>query len=263
MGILRTRAEDGSFGLEYPEQCLDGRGPTGTDMNALRAALAAHRLHDFTSQGLEVPSTFEVLDLIEFAYEKIAEPRHGDFHGFFGHYHLGFTQAEGRASFREEVNRIFVRNGIAYELEDRGEVTRIAPEGLREPLAVAIFRTGDPALDDLLERARTKFLSRDFRVRKESLEHLWDAWERLKTLEPGRDKKESTGIILDRASNNDAFRGVLETEARLLTDIGNSFMIRHAEINKTPIEDEDQIDFLFHRLFAVVRLLLKKTNRGG
>jgi hypothetical protein len=113
MGILRTRAEDGSFGLEYPEQCLDGRGPTGTDMNALRAALAAHRLHDFTSQGLEVPSTFEVLDLIEFAYEKIAEPRHGDFHGFFGHYHLGFTQAEGRASFREEVNRIFVRNGIA------------------------------------------------------------------------------------------------------------------------------------------------------
>ncbi len=100
-------------------------------------------------------------------------------------------------------------------------------------------------------------------MRRESLESLWDAWERLKTLEPGRDKKESTARILDRASQEPVFRGVLETEARLLTDIGNNFMIRHAEINKTPINDDEHVDFLFHRLFAVIRLLLRKTNRGG
>jgi catechol 2,3-dioxygenase-like lactoylglutathione lyase family enzyme len=243
--------------------CPDGRGPIGTDNNALRDALAAHRLYDFINQGEQMPTTLEVLDLIEFSYEKIAEARRGTFHDFFGHYHLGFAQAEGRAAFREEINRIFERNGIAYEVEDRGEVVRIAPEGLREALASAVFRTGDNILDELLERARTRFLSRDPRVRRESLESLWDAWERLKTLEPGRDKRESTGRLLDRASGEPNFREVLETEARLLTDIGNNFMIRHAEVNKIPVADDEHVDFLFHRLFAVIRLLLRKTDRGG
>src|ERR1022692_3630149 len=168
-GLLRTRANDGSFGLEYPEQCPDGRGPTGTDVNALRDALAAYRLFNFVDAGAQLPTTLEVLDLVEFAYQKIAEPQRGGFHDFFGHYHLGFDQAAGRAAFRAEINQIFERNGIAYELEETGQVQRIAPEGLREALAEAVFRTGDNALDEMLERARTRFLSRDPAVRKESV----------------------------------------------------------------------------------------------
>lgn len=263
VGILRSRTNDGSFGLEYPEQCPDGRGPTGTDTRALRDALAAHRLFNFVDAGTEVPTMFEVLDLVEFAYEKIAEPRQGGFHDFFGHYHLGFDQAAGRVAFRAEINRIFERNGIAYELEETGQVQRIAPEGLREALAEAVFRTGDDALDQLLERARARFLSRDPVVRKESLETLWDAWERLKSLEDRTDKRASTSRLLDRASGEPNFRGVLESEARFLTDIGNNFMIRHSEITKTPIDDDEHVDFLFHRLFALIRLLLRKTGRGG
>jgi len=142
-GYYVSRANDGSFGLEYPEQCPDGRGPIGTDNNALRDGLGAHRLYNFIDQGMQMPTMLEVLDLIEFAYEKIADPRRGGFHDFFGHYHLNFTQAEGRAAFREEINRIFERNGIAFELDERGEIVRIAPEGLREALAIAVFRTGD------------------------------------------------------------------------------------------------------------------------
>lgn len=263
VGLIRTRANDGSFGLDYPEQCPDGRGPTGTDLNALRDALAAHRLYNFLEYNENQPTTFDVLDLIEFAYEKIAEPRQVSFHSFFGHYHLGFAQDEGRATFREEINRIFERNGIAFELKETGQVERIAPEGLREALAEALFRTGDAALDQLLERARTRFLSRDPAIRKESLETLWDAWERLKSLEPGRDKRESTANLLDKGSAQREFREVLETEARQLTDIGNNFMIRHTEVTKVPITDDEHVDLLFHRLFALIRLLLRKSNRGG
>jgi hypothetical protein len=259
--LLRNLANDGSFGLEYPEQCPDGRGPTGTDINTLRDALAAYRLFNFMD-GPGSPSTYEVLDLIEFAYEKIAEPRQRGFHDFFGHSHLVFDQAEGRANLRREINRIFERNGIAFELRETGQVERIAPEALREALAQAVFHTGDNALDELLEKARTRFLNRTPAVRKESLEILWDAWERLKSLEGG-DKRASTARILDRASPEPHFRALLETEARLLTDIGNDFMIRHAELSKTPIADEEHVDFLFHRLFALIRLLLKKSNRGG
>lgn len=260
-GLLRTRANDGSFGLEYADQCPDGRGPVGTDIRALRDALAVHRLFNFMD-GAETPSTYEALDLIEFAYEKIAEPRQGSYPGFFDHYHLGFDQAEGRAKFRQEIDRIFERNGIAFELKETGQIERIAPEGLREALSNAVFHTGDAELDQLLERSRTRFLSRDSAVRRESLETVWDAWERLKSLEGGN-KKASTARLLDMASGEPRFRELLETEARLLTDIRNNFMIRHTEVSKIPIADEEHVDFLFHRLFAVIRLLLRKTNRGG
>ncbi len=263
VGLIRNRAHDGSFGLEYPEQCPDGRGPTGTDINALRDALAAHRLYSPFGPCNPAPTTMELLDLIEFAHEKIAVPRRGGHHEFFDHYHLGFDQPEGQVAFRAEIHRVFERNGIAFELRDTGHIERIAPEGLRELLSQAVFNTGDEILDELLERSRTRFLSPNPATRRESLETLWDAWERLKSLEPGRDKRESTARILDRGSAEPNFRQVLENDARLLTDIGNGFRIRHAEVNKTPVADDEHVDFLFHRLFALIRLLLKKSNRGG
>jgi AbiJ N-terminal domain 4 len=176
-GLIRNRAHDGSFGSDYPEQCPDGRGPTGTDTNALREALGAHRLYDPFGAGVPAPTTLELLDLIEFAHEKIAEPHRAGHHDFFDHYHLIFNQDEGRARFRAEINRIFERNGIAFELRENGHLERIAPEGLREVLSQAVFNTGDDTLNELLERARTRFLSPNPVTRRESLEALWDAWD--------------------------------------------------------------------------------------
>ena len=43
------------------------------------------------------------------------------------------------------------------------------------------------------------FLIRIPKVSKEALEKLWDAWERLKTLEAG-DKKSSIKTLLDKAA---------------------------------------------------------------
>jgi len=122
-GLLRTRANDGWFGLDFPKQCPDGGGTTGTDLRALRDALALHRLFDFTD-GREAPTTEEVLDLIEFSYQRIAEPRTREFHDFFGHDHLVFSQADGQANLRNEINRIFERNGIAFELREDGQVQK-------------------------------------------------------------------------------------------------------------------------------------------
>jgi len=51
------------------------------------------------------------------------------------------------------------------------------------------FKTGDGELDRLLETAREKFFNKSLDVRKEGLEKLWDAWERLKTVEAGKDQK--------------------------------------------------------------------------
>ena len=168
IGHIRNRAADGSFGMAYPDPCPDGLGPIGTDTTALRAALRGYRVLDPFERGAPAPTTMEVLDLIEFAYDKIAEPQQGSPHRFFGHNHLEFDQDAGQTRFIEEINLMFAGNGIAFELMGTGQVERIALEGIREALSQAVFRTGDNPLDQLLERARTKFLNRDSAVRRES-----------------------------------------------------------------------------------------------
>jgi len=189
-------------------------------------------------------------------------PKAYGFHSFFGHSHFGYDQAEGRARFEGDINRFFERNGMAFELKD-GEVMRLAPSGLQEALVGAVFATGDADLDRLLETARQKFLNRSLEVRKEGLEKLWDAWERLKTIEPGKDKSSRAKAILDKAAREPVLRERLESEARELNFIGNNLMIRHTEVGKPAVEESTQIDYLFHRMFALVRLLLKSSGRGA
>lgn len=169
--------------------------------------------------------------LIEFSYEVIAQPDEGSYHSYFSHSHYSYDQEAGRHKFAEDVNRLFERNGIAFELKD-GEIIRLAPAALQEALANTVFRTGDAHLDEMLEDARTKFQNRDLKVRRESLEELWDAWERLKTVEKGKDKKATVKALLDKGAQEPAFRQMLEDEAGALTAIGNNFMIRHTETTR-------------------------------
>src|SRR5580658_7191622 len=68
--------------------------------------------------------------------------------------------------------------------------------------------------------------------------------------------------LLDKAATEPNFRDRLETEARELTEIGNRFMIRHTEMDKVPIADSAHVDYLFQRMFALIRLLLKASGRG-
>jgi hypothetical protein len=94
------------------------------------------------------------------------------------------------------------------------------------------------------------------------LEKLWDAWERLKTVEPGKNKQAQVKALLDRAATESNCRDRLEKEARELTEIGNKFMIRHTETDKVPVNESTQVDYLFHRMFAIIRLLLVASGRG-
>jgi hypothetical protein len=209
------------------------------------------------------PPTLAILDLLQFCHRTVAKAIRLDLHSYYGHHHLEFDHDAGQAAFRADANRILARNGLVYELQADGSIVRLAPEGLREALQDVVFRTGDGVLDTLLETARTKFLHPDVTVRHEALEKLWDAWERVKTLEPGKDKKESAGCLLDRVASEPMLRDVLEREAQELTRIGNTFMIRHTETGKVPVQTSEQVDFFFHRLFALLRFVLRATGRGG
>jgi hypothetical protein len=69
--------------------------------------------------------------------------------------------------------------------------------------------------------------------------------------------------ILDKGAAEPVLRARLESEARELNFIGNNLMIRHTEVGKPPIAESAQVDYLFHRMFAMIRLLLKSSGRGG
>jgi len=45
--------------------------------------------------------------------------------------------------------------------------------------------------------------------------------------------------------------------------IGNSFRIRHSEFGQESITRPEQLDWLFVRMFAFVRLLLRSSGRSG
>lgn len=261
---IQSRIADNSFGYRYPLGCPDGVGPCGYDASLFYQALEAEIPNiSWPLYSSKVPPTLTVLDLIEFCHRAIGKPVQTDYHSYHRHYHLRFEPEEGQSTFRDDINRILSRNGLAYELKPNGEVGRLAPVVLREALASAVFRTGDTDLDSLLEAARTKYLNPSLTVRQESLEKLWDAWERLKTIEPGKDKKASATALLDKAATEPTFRKRLEDEAGELTAIGNKFRIRHSETDKVSLELSEHMDYLFHRLFALIRLLLRTTGRGG
>lgn len=260
--LICARLDEEWFGLRFPKRCPDGHAHAGTDLTKLRATMTGYGLlwpcEPFEPDSL--PTDGQIFDLVEFSYEHVAEALDPTLHSYWSHSHYTYDQQQGRERFATDVNRILERNGTAFELAD-GEVRRLIPAPLHEELARYTVNTGDGPLDHMLAAATEKYLHRDPAVRRESIEKLWDAWERLKTIEAGKDKKARTANILDKAATEPAFRDLLEKEALQLTDIGNKFMIRHSEVGKVPIIEPRHVDYLFQRLHAAIWLLLQASGR--
>ncbi len=274
VATVQALVNSGAFGLRFPERCPDGQAICGCDENVIAASVIAEmpgltwpletsRLVDdgfLRQQEPFAPDTLLILDFVEFVYASVAKPIPGRLHDYFNHHHLTFDQQSGQEEFRATVNRIFARNGVAFEMLSNGRIVRVLPPVLGDDLKRMVFRTGDRILDNMLEESRAKFTDRNPLLRREGLERLWDAWERLKSLADPEDKKKSISIILDATANEATLRQRLEDEAKELTDIGNSHLIRHTELKQIPVIDVDHVDYLFHRLFAMIQLLLRKKR---
>jgi hypothetical protein len=256
VAALRQRINDGSFAYVFPEMCQDGKGPFGT--NCIDLALAAKaRVPSITwpLDPQEIPPATDVLDVLEFCFKCIAKPIRRGFHQFYEHYHLDFDPKTGRVIFREEVNEVFRRNDLAYHMGPDGQIVRVHSPVLQASLR-APFQTGDATLDDFLRRAVELFLDPAPTARTDALKVLWDAWERVRTLHAA-DKKQSMAILLEKVTHEEAFRTTLDSEAKELNRIGNSFAIRHSGTEQTPLESDCHVSYLFHRLFALLELLLR------
>jgi hypothetical protein len=122
--------------------------------------------------------------------------------------------------------------------------------------------SGDDTLDELLQEACRKFRDPAPQSLQDATEKLWDSWERIKSLENPDNKKQSIKVLLEKATTDTSFYTCLDQEAKALTDIGNQFQLRHFEVGKQPLTPE-QLDYLFHRLYSIIRFLLLAHARNS
>ena len=239
--------------------CFGPMSDEGAFWRALRAEVPT--LPELFEYGdpPESPPTWVILDVIEFCSCAIEKPIHPEHDDFLGRHH---AIKEGQEEFRIAVNRIFRRNGLAYELIPNGRIERLVEPVLREALASADFRSGDGDLDRMLETARQKFRDPDEDTRREALNELWRAWERLKTVGRGSNKAEQVQSLLDDTAGpaSPKFRAELERDASALTEIGNQFEIRHSEVTQERLAQGAHVDYVFHRLFAMIQMILRRPS---
>lgn len=266
--LIQGRLNDHSFGSQFPEMCRDGAGPCGTDYglfwDTIRAEIPALAEREQVLAEEVPPPLLEVMDMIEFCWRKVGKVEQGGYHSYWQHHHLSFDIEAGKTEFKDAVNLILRRNGLAFSLTEQGSVERLLPAEIGDALHHVRFQTGDRELDGMLESARRKFLDADERVRREALEKLWDAWERIKTV-GATDKKTGTVALLDRTAGSatSKFRSMLEDEARDMTNIGNGFQIRHSETTQERLSSSEHVDYLFHRMFSLIHLILVAAPPRG
>ena len=278
---IHVRANDGSFGATYPAICEDGTFVVSANMrqfdDTLRAEIPTlavyaeeddsyrqRRMLQILGSQDSAPSTPDILDLIEFCWKSVGKPISQGRHEFLHHTHLTFDIDAGREEFRDEIEIFFRRNGIAYQLTEEGQITILLKKtGIKiqcyaEALANQDFDTGDSDLDDLLNRSLSGFRSARPGERMDALLKLWDAWERLKTID-GPDKAALIKIMLEATAGPDSpkFGEALDKDANGLTWVGNNLRIRHSETDKERLARNEHVDYLFHRMFSLIQMILR------
>ncbi|MBL3686180.1 hypothetical protein D3248_04320 [Leucobacter zeae] len=260
LNLVQSKIDGDWFAQRFPEQCLDGNGVCGTNVEALTVDLQAlipelgYPL--LTSDGSADEAVF---DLLEYAAQRLSLPEQDGWHSFYRHYELKFDQKKGRRSFREEVNQMLSRGRATFEMDDALQIQRFGTPEVRGVLADLNPDTGDAALDKLIVDSRALFLSYREDDRKLGLEKLWDAFERLKTIELPGNKKASAQQLLAHI-NDEPFRELLEAEMRALTNIGNGFNLRHHETDKHQVPTE-AYDYLYSRMGGLMITLLRESGR--
>lgn len=220
---LVGRRIDGNYlAEEFPTYCSDGDGIDGTNTFSVGPDLTALVPGATWPLWQEKVSDETLFDVVEYVGQRLSKPLNGRYHEFFRHHELEFDVKAGRAQFRSDVNTILSRGGTVFEMDAKMQVQRVGSPEVQVALQQLRPATGDTKLDDLLEKARKLYLSRRDADRATAIEKLWDAFERLKTLDDPSDKKRSVKALLSHVADT-AFRDIVEAEMTALTTLGTPF----------------------------------------
>lgn len=262
---------------KYPAQCPDGQGCCGIDHEQFRLDLRYEipTLYRDDADCIAVPATrhnvfdgdrqdeydqYALLDLIEFFAENVRDVVVGGFHSYWGHHHLTCQSSRNVCTqFRDEINGIFRKTGLLYELNTDLQVERIIENSPLTPaVESAIAAVKEVGTRELLQEAIMLHRSPYPTDIRDAVEKLWDAYERLKTYYITMNKaKSAEKIVNDIAAGQAPYVTLFDTEFRALTKIGNDFRIRHHETDKVEITDIRYYDYFFNRCLSLIALAIQ------
>lgn len=161
--------------------------------------------------------------------------------------------------FKKEINEIFLDAGLLYELTDQAIIERVVQNSpLTKNMEADFAAVTEPGTTELLKEAIFLYKTPNPSARKDSVEKIWDALERLKTYYVSMDKKNSANkIINDMADGKSEYVVLFEAEFKTLTEIGNKFRIRHHETDKIDIDDDRYYDYFFNRCLSLIALAVQ------
>ena len=164
-----------------------------------------------------------------------------------------FTSKPG--NFEKEINSIFKLYLPIIEYVS-GEIH------LRKDYAVSCdssIRIDEVGIKELISTAEELFNNGEY---SSAVEKIWDAFERIKTYyHPGLDKKNSVNKIINELSRgNNSIKSMFMDEFKDLTDIGNSYRIRHHEKDKIDINDELHFKYFYRRCLALISVILENIQ---
>lgn len=157
--------------------------------------------------------------------------------------------------FEDEINTIFKLNDIGVELK-KYEIHSVNNKAMAIDDSIQIKEYG---LEDLLREAEVLYNKNQYSY---AVEKLWDAFERLKSYyNPSLNKKKSAEkIIEDISFGNKEIKSMFDSEFKALTEIGNSYRIRHHERDKIDIINDLHYEYFYKRCLSLISVLLKKLN---
>lgn len=274
IALLERFEQKNYFAEAYPEGCQDNPAEIwATDSNKLSTELElftglAWPLKT-TKDAQEywmpsepyVPPKYEIFDTLEFLFHRTSTPSECSFHPFFNHYHLNFkNDGVAKEEFSSELNRLFTITGMIYEFNpNNGHIEAMVGEETKLLINNALSgKMMDAEYQEMLQVACTNITSFRLEVAYQSLEKLWDAFERLKCYfhpEDKNQKKASVARIISLFADNDVFQAEVEAEMHKVTALGNSLRIRHSEPHQSTLTNHRQINYLFRRCLALVVLI--------
>lgn len=258
---------------KYPEECEDGYVCCGLDWTKFNTALNFEipSLYRNSNGYIGKPSKnwyrdseeydqYALLDYIEFIVQNCKDVEVGNFHSYFGHYHLKFKQTRWVYSvFKSEINDIFTKMGLLYKLTDDKIIERIVENSPLTPdIEASISQVQEQGVRELLQEALVLYKQPYQGSRRNAVEKIWDALERLKTYYTSMDKKDSASqIVNDIAGGQASFVELFDEKFKALTKIGNNYRIRHHETDKIDITDDRHFDYFFNRCLSLVALAIQ------
>lgn len=115
-------------------------------------------------------------------------------------------------------------------------------------------------IKNLILESKIYIVRKDFIEKKIGLEKIWDAFERIKTIKSANKKQSAEKIISEISNNDKELEKLIDDEFRLLTTIGNSYSIRHHEMDQRKLPNNQYVEYFYFRMLSLISCVLNLMN---